>query len=56
MSLNRTKDKGNTANLHGGVLISLKKNDIIKFVGRCMELEKESSCIRYPRPRKTNMM
>ena len=45
MPLNRRMDKENMVYLHNGVLLSgtnkqTKSNDISKFAGQCMELEK----------------
>jgi hypothetical protein len=38
--LNQRIDKENVVHLQHGVLISYKNNDIMKFSGKCMELEK----------------
>ena len=43
MPLNQRMDKENVVHLHNGVLLSgLKKNDILKFAGKWMELEKKN--------------
>lgn len=41
MSLNRRIYKENVAHWHKGVLCSCARNDITKFVGKWMELEKK---------------
>jgi hypothetical protein len=40
MSLNRRMDKENVVLLHSGVLLCYLKNNIIKFVNKCIEQEK----------------
>jgi hypothetical protein len=39
MSLNRGMDLENVVHLHNGVLLSYKKNEFIKFLGKWMDLE-----------------
>ncbi|ERE65724.1 putative THO complex subunit 1 [Cricetulus griseus] len=40
MPLNRRMNRENVVHLHNGVLLSRKKNGILKFAGKWMELEK----------------
>jgi hypothetical protein len=39
MSLNRKIDTENVVHLHNGVLLAIKNNDFMKFLGKWMELE-----------------
>ena len=39
MSLDQRTDKGNVVHLHNGVLHSTKNNNILKFAGKCLDLE-----------------
>ena len=43
MPINRRMNKENVVHLHNGVLLSRKNNDILKFAGKWMELEKNIS-------------
>ena len=41
MPLNRKMDKENMVHLNSRVLLAVKNNDIMKFAGKWMELEKK---------------
>ena len=39
MPLNSGMDTKNVVHLHNGVLLSYKKNEFMKFLGKCLDLE-----------------
>ena len=46
MSLKRGMDTENVLLLHNKVLLNYWKNDFMELLGKRMELEKKSSCVR----------
>ena len=39
MPLNRQKDTENVVYLHNGILLTIKNNEFLKFLGKWLELE-----------------
>ena len=56
MPLNQRIDKENVVHLHNGTLLSEKKNAILKFAGKWLELEKKNILSEVTMIQKANIV